>query len=238
MYPNSEKNRMMGAQLYNSGPLTGQPAQAPQAVMPEKGMGAQLGEMAKQKAMSTALDAGATELTGALGSSALGGTGMGAAAMTAMPYVGAGLMAGKALGLFNEGGQVGPLSAQYHADGNKVYSIPNPMVSEAELLKLYDHYQDGFFAPGHSAKSYEDFKKDHGMRFSQGGPVGMTEADAIALMNNQPSPDQLYDEIMTEAAIKQMPQPMMRPPLGIDPFGADRTHSPYDMIRPDNAPST
>ena len=43
-------------------------------------------------------------------------------------------------------------------------------------------------------------------------------------------------ESMTEAA--QQAMPMMRPPLGADPLNADTTYSPYDMIRPDNAPNT
>ena len=120
-----------------------------------------------------------------------GGGGM-AAIGTAMPYVGAGLMAGKMLGLFNQGGMVGPLSAMYKAEG------------------------------------------------------GMTEEQAMALMNNQPepmpipmmrpNPDELYNEIMAESA--QQAMPMMRPPLAADPLNADTTYSPYDMIRPDNAPNT
>jgi hypothetical protein len=136
--------------------------------------------------MSGAVDVGTKALMfgATTGGEALLGSGAMTGIGTAMPYVGAGLLAGKALGLFNEGGMVGPLSAQYAAQGM------------------------------------------------------MTEADARALMNNQPNPDELYNEIMTEAAIKEMPQPMMRPPLVVDPFNADRTYSPYDMIRPDNAPNT
>lgn len=41
-----------------------------------------------------------------------GGAGMMAALGTAVPYIGAGLVAGKALGLFNKGGFVGPLSLE------------------------------------------------------------------------------------------------------------------------------
>jgi len=52
--------------------------------------------------------------TGATGA----GMGAGMAALgTAVPYIGAGLIAGKALGLFNQGGQVGPLAPQYNAQG-------------------------------------------------------------------------------------------------------------------------
>jgi len=67
--------------------------------------------------------------------------------------------------------------------------------------------------------------------------VGMTKEQAIALMNNQPDPDELYNEIvaesMTEAAQQQMPQPKMRPPLMVDPMGADTTYSD-EMYKPIN----
>ena len=79
--------------------------------------------------------------------------------------------------------------------------------------------------------------------FSDGGQVGplspqyksqggMTEADARALMNNQPAinfPD-------PEELLQEMSMPTPRPQ--IENYGADRTFSPYDMLRPDNAPNT
>jgi len=46
----------------------------------------------------------------------LAGAGAATGAMAAMPYVGAGLLAGKALGFFNNGGHVGPL---YASQGSK-----------------------------------------------------------------------------------------------------------------------
>jgi len=190
----------------------------------EKGMVGQMGDMVKQRAMEGALDKGQSALMGAipsagaanaamlsstpatmgmagpsLGAAASGaGAGAGMAALgTAVPYVGAGLLAGKALGLFNEGGMVGPLSPQYNAEGT------------------------------------------------------MSKEQAMALMNNQPDPDQLYNEIMTEAVQGQMPQYQTMPPtqkvmpmvgqipqyqvmpptmpsvdpLSIDPLGADTTYS-------------
>jgi len=88
---------------------------APQGVMPEQGMGQQFMDMAKQKAMSTALNKGTETAMGALGSS---GAMTGAA--TAMPYVGMGLMGAKLLGLFNHGGHIGPLSPQYNVEGENV----------------------------------------------------------------------------------------------------------------------
>ena len=51
-------------------------------------------------------------------SAATAGAGAGMAALgTAVPYIGAAMLAGKALGFFNEGGQVGPLNPQYKAGG-------------------------------------------------------------------------------------------------------------------------
>ena len=101
-----------------TGPM-GNPNQMLQAAPIQQGMGEQMGDMMKKKLMSDAVETGAGALTTGLtsaGTSVLGGSAM-AGIGTAMPYVGAGLLAGKALGLFNQGGQVGPLSAQYHAEG-------------------------------------------------------------------------------------------------------------------------
>ncbi len=61
---------------------------------------------------------------------------------------------------------------------------------------------------------------------------GMTEADARALMMNQPAinfPD-------PEELLMEMSMPKPRPQM--EDYGADRTSSPYDMIRSDNAPNT
>jgi len=235
--PNEEKKMQMARYQAQVAPL------AP----PEKGIGQEMMDMAKQRAMSGALNTGqematsgikpymqgvknffnpagsagagsvagqaatnaalaSTPATMGMGGAQLGaltggaGAGMGAGMATlatAVPYVGAGLLAGKALGLFNQGGQVGPLSLQYRAEGT------------------------------------------------------MTPEQARALMMNEPepqappmiNPDQLYNEIvaesMTEAAQGQMPPtPTMRPPLMVDPLGADTTYSPYNMMRPDNVPNT
>lgn len=292
-------------------------AQAAPLAQQEKGMGGQMLDMAKQRAMEGALNAGQTAVTGGIksalaptvGSAIEGGAVLGptagaggmAALGTAVPYVGAGLLAGKALGLFNEGGQVGPLSTQYAAGGDKIdrnkkYTEDQQKQNFEEIIRqqMYNKYNmqqnptrgidylgafqaaatndpimskiyDVGRAPGHTGLfSFNEFMRPDSRGYlardsydapnsrgelnpknyyDQGGPVGMTEADARALMNNQPNPDQLYDEIvaesMTEAAIgTPMAMPMMRPPLAADPLNADRTHSPYDMIRPDNAPST
>mgnify|MGYP000099375659 CR=1 FL=1 len=58
----------------------------------------------------------------ALGAAAEGGMGAMMSGMgTAMPYVGMGLLAGKALGLFSQGGYVGPLSGvAYQSKGGKI----------------------------------------------------------------------------------------------------------------------
>jgi len=123
----NEKEKMMMKQYQ---------AQIANVPPPEKGMVGQMGDMAKQRAMKGVLDAGQTGITSALSGSAtpivasgveggamLGAGAGGAGAMTAlgtaMPYVGAGLLAGKALGLFSHGGYVGPLSVMYQAEGTK-----------------------------------------------------------------------------------------------------------------------
>lgn len=204
------------------------PLAAPQAPRQEKGMAGQMMDMAKQRAMSGALEAGQAGLTsgiksalaptvasGVEGGAMLGaGTGGMAAIGTAIPYIGAGLLAGKALGLFNEGGQVGPLSAQYHAEGSK-----------PDYLDLDKD--------GNKKESMKEAAK--AIQYKAQG--GMTTQQAMALMNNQPDPDQLYNEIvaesMTEAAQGQMPQPKMRPPLMVDPMGADTTYSD-EMYKPIN----
>ena len=74
----------------------------------------------------------------ALGAAAEGGLGAAMGGLgTAMPYVGMGLLAGKALGLFSRGGYVGPLSkATYAANGEKItaefipYVNPNNMINK------------------------------------------------------------------------------------------------------------
>ena len=212
-----------------------------------------------------------------------GGGGM-AAIGTAMPYVGAGLLAGKALGLFNQGGQVGPLSTQYNYRGgmanvsmsgggvdgysgdggsiekyivepaNKFYNMYFPYEGEdlsydSSLDDPRGEYSNSPAVAAAKARAKEmgttiDPRAYWGTQYKAQG--GMTEADARALMNNQPeptpipmrrpNPDELYNEITAESA--QQAMPMMRPPLAADPLNADTTYSPYDMIRPDNAPNT
>lgn len=80
-----------------------------------------------------AINAAATKSSTAapLMQSVMGQAGTGAAAgagMTgltaAMPYLGAGLLAGKAFGLFNSGGMVGPLAKiEYKSKGGDVYKL-------------------------------------------------------------------------------------------------------------------
>jgi len=322
-----------------------QATQAPLSQNP--GVGTQMANMAKQRAMSGALDAGQKGITegitsalapsaGAANAAALaanpatmgmggaevalagqtlapsvaGGAGM-AALGTAVPYIGAGLLAGKALGLFNEGGMVGPLSTQYHADGyqvpgsreynirmlrNKADRLEEPVMTSKNKTQSSRNFSEGLrqlrkqqdfvypmivsdygaglgvttpmqagvarmaFTDDPIAKRMYDVGNapldtsasgltsnyigypidDQGYTargFEQGGQVGMTKQQAMALMNNQPDPNQLYDEIiaesMTEAAQGQMPMPKMRPPLMVDPYGADTTYSD-EMYKPIN----
>ena len=212
-----KKDEMMAMQRQQAPQHANMPA-------PEKGMGGQMMDMAKNRAMRGALNAGQKGITEgvtsafapsagaakaaalaanpatmgmggaevALAGQAMGGAGAGMAALgTAVPYIGAGLLAGKALGLFNEGGMVGPLSAQYKAQG------------------------------------------------------GMTEEQARALMMNQsepmpmpmarPDPDELYNEIMAESAQQAMPK--MRPSatemhVYNKPEDASMMYEGYDAILP------
>jgi hypothetical protein len=108
-------------------PLARPAINAPQMMQQEKGPLGQMTDMAQQKLMTSAVDKGAEALTAKAteamaGNAALQGIG------TAMPYVGMGLMAGKALGFFNQGGPVnqemlGPLAIRklkYKQDGGKI----------------------------------------------------------------------------------------------------------------------
>jgi hypothetical protein len=266
--PEDEQKRNQTMQMQQA------PLATPQTSQQQKGMGGQMIDMAKQRAMKGALDAGQKGITegiasalapsaGAANAAALaanpatmgmagpslgaaaGGAGAMTAIGTAMPYVGAGLLAGKALGLFNAGGQVGPLSAQYHAEGTGAMNTP-------EMQKLLEGLTyDELYKQEYGNASLQNFLNQHGIKsldevkgikkFNQGGQVEMTTEQAMALMNNQPEPTPmpmarpfltLPDELMMEQAF-----PTPRPQLQ-DPYGADRTHSPYDMLRPDNAPNT
>jgi len=118
--------RKQGMDQYNiGGPLAAQPIQGvapPPAAPIQKGATEQFTDMAKQRLMTTALDKGMDKGAALLSSA---GTGAGAGAMgtlgTAMPYVGMGLLGAKMLGLFSQGGYVGPLaSIAYKSDGGKI----------------------------------------------------------------------------------------------------------------------
>ena len=104
---------------------------------PEPGVGQQMVKMGQQRAMNSALDFGQTGITSALAPSApvvassveggavLGPMAGGGGAALGVPHVAAALAADELLGLgirkkvvgFDEGGQVGPLNAQYYAQG-------------------------------------------------------------------------------------------------------------------------
>ena len=93
---------------------------AAQAVLGSSSSAAPL--VAEAAGMTSAGLAGTTgaglATTAGTSAAATAGAGAGMAALgTAVPYVGAALLAGKALGFFNEGGQVGPLNPQYKAGG-------------------------------------------------------------------------------------------------------------------------
>ncbi|MDC3283277.1 hypothetical protein OAV41_01755 [Planctomycetota bacterium] len=169
---------------------------------PEKGVIGQMSDMAKQRAMTSALDKGqetvmaklatdplaktGTELAGTeLAKIGLGGateealignalaqgttgaatTGAMAGLGAAVPYLGAGILAGKALGFFNKGGAVGPL---YAAEGRPAFPSYNDMDDDEldEMLKKM------------SPKEQDDFIKNIGLEeamdayyMNDGGPM-------------------------------------------------------------------
>lgn len=233
--PEEEKKRTQVMQMQQA------PLAEPQAPRQEKGMAGQMMDMAKQRAMSGALNAGQEGITegitsalapsaGAAKAAKLASTpatmGMGGAEValtgqalapaagsmaaigTAVPYIGAGLLAGKALGLFNQGGQIGPLSAQYHAEGTMTEEQARAlMMNQPEPIQTMPPTQP-------MSMAYQTMPATKTMPMV--GPI------------MRPDPDELYNEIvaesMTEAAQQQIPQPKMRPPLMVDPYGADTTY--------------
>jgi len=192
-------------------------AQVAPLAQQQPGMGQQIMDMAKQRAMSGALDAGQgavasgirsalapTVASGVEGGAMLGaGTGGMAALGTAVPYVGAGLLAGKALGLFNQGGQVGPLSPQYNAQGT---------MSKEQAMALMNNQPEPI----------QTMPPTQPMSMAYQTPM---PTQSMPMM--RPNPDELYNEIMAESMTEatQQAMPMIRPPLMVDPYGADTTYS-------------
>lgn len=98
--------------------------QAPPGAPQKPGVTEQFSNMAKQRAMEGALDMGTEAIAGKAAEAGLTGSGVMAGMGTAMPYIGAGLLAGKALGFFSQGGFVGPLAkVEYKSNGGEVYKL-------------------------------------------------------------------------------------------------------------------
>jgi len=121
------------------------------------------------------------------------GAGAGMAALgTAVPYIGAAMLADKALGLgimdslFSKGGKVGPLSPQYKAEGGET-------MSQEEAMALMNN---------------------------QPAPMPMPQPRPI----NFPDPEELLQEM-------SMPQPRSRPE-SINPYDAAMNYEGYDPIQP------
>ena len=114
------------AQMTTMSKMAGMPSMAgaglsPGAAQAVLGSGSSAAPLVAQAAGQTAGQLAATTggqlATGAATNAAAAGAGTGLMATlgTAMPYVGAAMLAGKAFGLFNKGGYVnGPLAAGYH----------------------------------------------------------------------------------------------------------------------------
>ena len=84
-----------------------------------------VGQAAGMTGAQLAGTTGAQLATSAGTSAATAGAGAGMAALgTAVPYIGAGLLAGKALGFFSQGGFVGPLAkVEYKSHGGDTYKL-------------------------------------------------------------------------------------------------------------------
>lgn len=87
------------------GPMQRPMINAPQMMPQEKGPLGQMTDMAQQKVMTAAVNKGA-EMAATKGAEMMAANSALAGVGTAVPYIGMGLMAGKALGFFNEGGAV------------------------------------------------------------------------------------------------------------------------------------
>ena len=161
---------------------------AAQAVL---GSGTQAAPLVAEAAGMTSAGLAGTTGTGlatsAGTSAAAAGAGAGgmAALGTAVPYIGAAMLAGKAFGLFNEGGRVGPL-AQYKAQGGDT-------MSEEQAMALMNNQPEPMPEPR--------------MR-----PI------------NFPDPEELLQEM-------SMPQPRSRPD-SINPYDAAMNYEGYDPILP------
>jgi len=170
--------------------------------MGSAGAGAVAGQAATNAALASTpatmgmagAELGALASTGAgAGAAGAAGAGAGMAALgTAVPYIGAAMLADKALGLgimdslFSEGGKVGPLSPQYKAEGGET-------MSQEEAMALMNNQPEPMPEPR--------------MR-----PI------------NFPDPEELLQEM-------SMPQPRSRPE-SINPYDAAMNYEGYDPILP------
>jgi len=225
------------------------------------GAGAVAGQAATNAALANAGLTGGAEialagqsLAPSLAATGATGAGMGAgmaALGTAVPYIGAGLIAGKALGLFNQGGQVGPLSTQYHAKGGmpEGYNYKRPRysssqgVDEANLRAMQDRdaletavteqMLDNPFGYYFSKSSPIDYFIDTPYSYDRKADDGMSKEQAMALMNNQPEinfPD-------PEELLLEMSMPTPRPSVNEmylynNPNDASMISEGYDSIVP------
>ena len=236
MYPNQEEDKMkLAAPLSQQMEMTpAYTAPQPMPVNQEKGMGGQMMDMAKQRAMTGALDAGQAGITSALtGSSAapvvasgveggamlgpMAGSGAMTGMATAMPYVGAGILAGKALGLFSHGGQVGPLNPQYAYDGDKArasyeYQMKMGRQNKKDDEDLVDMITKGYeFSTGTAKRNAQAVGAGdplakrkygagiYGTYYDQGGKISngplSPEYNAEGSFTDNPVIDKLFNEI-------------------------------------------
>jgi len=114
MYPNEEKDTLIKlAEMYKGNPNpTGNPTQAPSAPQLEKGMGGQMMDMAKQRAMTGTLDKGQEGLMEGLGALTAGPTTAQTAGLNALVPATGGLSPGAAQAVMGNTSLAGTTGAQ------------------------------------------------------------------------------------------------------------------------------
>jgi len=133
-----------------------------------------------------------------------------------------------------DGGQI-----QYAANGDKI-SIPNPTITEEQLIKAYDKYLEGFAGSTNTPHTYDDFKiimLDHyALKFNQGGQVPMYSAagdfiiddtmlDAIRQVESGGDINAV-SEVGASGPYQIMKATALKPGYGVTPIGLDDRFDP------------
>jgi len=137
------------------------------------------------------------------------------------------------------GGQADGGQIQYAASGDKI-SIPNPTITEKQLIKAYDKYLEGFAGSTNTPHTYDDFKiimLDHyALKFNQGGQVPMYSAagdfiiddtmlDAIRQVESGGDPNALSG-VGAGGQYQIMPATAQQPGYGVTPISLEDRFDP------------